>query len=62
MCVNSALFRITGRRSAAALIVRGAVGVGAGERLNEHVVGWGWPAVETRRGMSRESLEIVRLL
>ena len=37
-------------------------GVGAGERLNEHVVGRGWPAVRTRHEMLRESLEIIRLL
>jgi G6PDH family F420-dependent oxidoreductase len=37
-------------------------GVGAGERLNEHVVGRGWPAVKTRHEMLRESLEIIRLL
>jgi G6PDH family F420-dependent oxidoreductase len=37
-------------------------GVGAGERLNEHVVGRGWPAVSARHEMLRESLEIIRLL
>jgi G6PDH family F420-dependent oxidoreductase len=37
-------------------------GVGSGERLNEHVVGRGWPAVRTRHEMLRESLEIIRLL
>src|ERR687894_1055464 len=37
-------------------------GVGAGERLNEHVVGRGWPAVRARHEMLRESLEIIRLL
>lgn len=41
---------------------RFTLGVGAGERLNEHVVGRGWPAVETRHEMFRESLEIMRLL
>jgi G6PDH family F420-dependent oxidoreductase len=37
-------------------------GVGAGERLNEHVVGRGWPPVKVRHEMFRESLEIIRLL
>jgi G6PDH family F420-dependent oxidoreductase len=37
-------------------------GVGSGERLNEHVVGRGWPAVSARHEMLRESLEIIRLL
>ena len=41
---------------------RFTLGVGAGERLNEHVVGRGWPAVGTRHEMFRESLEIIRLL
>jgi G6PDH family F420-dependent oxidoreductase len=36
--------------------------VGTGERLNEHVVGRGWPAVRARHEMFRESLEIIRLL
>jgi G6PDH family F420-dependent oxidoreductase len=41
---------------------RFTLGVGAGERLNEHVVGAGWPAVSTRHEMLREALEIIRLL
>ncbi len=41
---------------------RFTLGVGAGERLNEHVVGRGWPAVSVRHEMFRESLEIIRLL
>jgi G6PDH family F420-dependent oxidoreductase len=36
--------------------------VGSGERLNEHVVGRGWPPVHVRHEMLRESLEIIRLL
>lgn len=38
------------------------LGIGAGERLNEHVVGDGWPAVSQRHAMLREALEIIRLL
>ncbi|MFI5729478.1 TIGR03557 family F420-dependent LLM class oxidoreductase [Kribbella sp. NPDC051587] len=41
---------------------RFTLGVGAGERLNEHVVGAGWPAVATRHEMLREALEIIRQL
>lgn len=41
---------------------RFVLGVGAGERLNEHVVGKGFPAVATRHAMLREALEIIRLL
>jgi alkanesulfonate monooxygenase SsuD/methylene tetrahydromethanopterin reductase-like flavin-dependent oxidoreductase (luciferase family) len=36
--------------------------VRAGERLNEHVVGRGWPAVGVRHEMLREALGIIRLL
>ena len=47
-----------------ALLAEGrfTLGVGAGERLNEHVVGLGWPAVRERHEMFREALEIIRLL
>ncbi|WP_300011694.1 TIGR03557 family F420-dependent LLM class oxidoreductase [Pseudonocardia sp.] len=41
---------------------RFVLGVGAGERLNEHVVGRGFPAVAERHEMLREALEIIRLL
>jgi G6PDH family F420-dependent oxidoreductase len=41
---------------------RFTLGIGAGERLNEHVVGAGWPPVAIRHEMLREALEIIRLL
>ncbi len=41
---------------------RFTLGVGAGERLNEHVVGGGWPSVRVRHELLREALEIIRLL
>ncbi|NAZ87116.1 TIGR03557 family F420-dependent LLM class oxidoreductase, partial [Kineococcus indalonis] len=41
---------------------RFTLGVGAGERLNEHVVGRGFPAVAERHERFREALEIIRLL
>ena len=41
---------------------RFVLGVGAGERLNEHVVGRPFPAVRQRHEMLREALEIIRLL
>jgi G6PDH family F420-dependent oxidoreductase len=37
-------------------------GTGSGERLNEHVVGKGWPSVRVRHEMLREALEIIKLL
>jgi G6PDH family F420-dependent oxidoreductase len=41
---------------------RFTLGVGAGERLNEHVVGVGFPARRMRHERFREALEIIRLL
>jgi G6PDH family F420-dependent oxidoreductase len=41
---------------------RFTLGVGAGERLNEHVVGLGFPSVRGRHERLREALEIIRLL
>ncbi|GAB4004610.1 TIGR03557 family F420-dependent LLM class oxidoreductase [Nocardioides ultimimeridianus] len=41
---------------------RFTLGLGAGERLNEHVVGEGWPGVETRHAMLVEAIELIRSL
>jgi G6PDH family F420-dependent oxidoreductase len=41
---------------------RFTLGVGSGERLNEHVVGRGFGEVRARHEMLREALEIIRLL
>ncbi|HEV2529119.1 MAG TPA: TIGR03557 family F420-dependent LLM class oxidoreductase [Thermomicrobiales bacterium] len=35
------------------------LGLGAGENLNEHVVGQGWPAVDIRHEMLAEAVEII---
>ncbi|MGW4889205.1 LLM class F420-dependent oxidoreductase [Streptomyces murinus] len=37
-------------------------GLGAGENLNEHVVGGGWPPVDVRHEMLEEAVEIIRAL
>jgi G6PDH family F420-dependent oxidoreductase len=39
---------------------RFTLGVGAGERLNEHVVGAGWPPVSVRHEMLAEAIEVMR--
>ena len=39
---------------------RFTLGVGTGERLNEHVVGEGWPAGVVRHEMLAEAIEIIR--
>lgn len=39
---------------------RFTLGIGAGENLNEHVVGGGWPAVDVRHERIVEALQIIR--
>ncbi|GAA3013962.1 TIGR03557 family F420-dependent LLM class oxidoreductase [Actinokineospora diospyrosa] len=41
---------------------RFTLGVGSGENLNEHVVGRGWPPVNTRHDMLVEAVEIIDAL
>jgi G6PDH family F420-dependent oxidoreductase len=41
---------------------RFTLGLGAGENLNEHVVGRGWPPANVRHEMFTEALEIIRAL
>ncbi|XVV01344.1 LLM class F420-dependent oxidoreductase [Actinosynnema sp. CA-248983] len=41
---------------------RFTLGLGAGENLNEHVVGRGWPPVNVRHELLREAVEIISLL
>ena len=38
------------------------LGLGAGENLNEHVVGEGWPAVGTRHSMLSEAIDVIEAL
>ncbi|WP_317441609.1 LLM class F420-dependent oxidoreductase [Streptomyces collinus] len=38
------------------------LGLGAGENLNEHVVGGGWPPVDVRHEMLEEAVRIIRSL
>lgn len=38
------------------------LGLGSGERLNEHITGQGWPSVSVRQHMLREAIDIIRLL
>jgi G6PDH family F420-dependent oxidoreductase len=41
---------------------RFTLGLGAGENLNEHVVGGGWPGVDTRQEMLAEAMTVIRSL
>jgi G6PDH family F420-dependent oxidoreductase len=38
------------------------LGLGAGENLNEHIVGGGWPGADTRHERLREAISIIRSL
>jgi G6PDH family F420-dependent oxidoreductase len=38
------------------------LGLGSGERLNEHVVGGGWPAVALRQERLEEAIDVIELL
>lgn len=38
---------------------RFTLGLGAGENLNEHVVGGGWPPADMRQEMLVEAIEIM---
>ncbi|MCU1485435.1 MAG: luciferase-like protein [Actinomycetia bacterium] len=38
------------------------LGVGAGENLNEHILGDRWPATDERHAMLEEAIEVIRLL
>jgi len=38
------------------------LGLGAGENLNEHIVGTGWPSVDLRHDMLEEAVHIIREL
>src|ERR1700753_900775 len=38
------------------------LGLGAGENLNEHVVGEGWPAVGARHSMLSEAIDVIEAL
>ncbi|WP_219466742.1 TIGR03557 family F420-dependent LLM class oxidoreductase [Nonomuraea rhizosphaerae] len=41
---------------------RFTLGLGAGENLNEHVIGEGWPSADTRHRMFREAVHVIKEL
>jgi G6PDH family F420-dependent oxidoreductase len=41
---------------------RFTLGLGSGERLNEHIIGSGWPSVRVRQAMLDEAVRIIRML
>ena len=56
---------IVAQKAATVAVMSGGrfrLGVGAGENLNEHVVGRGWPPAHIRHEMLEEAIEIIRAL
>jgi G6PDH family F420-dependent oxidoreductase len=41
---------------------RFTLGLGSGENLNEHVIGWGWPAANERHERLEEAIDIINAL
>lgn len=60
--IHPAIIAQAAATAAAMLPGRFFLGVGTGERLNEHVLGDKWPPVQTRQAMLEEAVEIMRLL
>src|SRR2546421_7370524 len=59
--IHPAIVAQAAATSSAMLDGRFFLGVGAGEKLNEHVVGPGWPPLPTPRQMLGEGIEVLRL-
>src|ERR1019366_66328 len=56
---------VVGQKAATMSLLSGGrftLGLGAGENLNEHVTGGGWPPVNTRHAMLAEAVEIIGAL
>jgi G6PDH family F420-dependent oxidoreductase len=60
--IHPAIIAQAAATCAAMLPGRFFLGVGTGENLNEHVLGDRWPALDTRRAMLDEAVDVIRLL
>ena len=60
--IHPAVIAHAAATAAAMLPGRFLLGVGTGENLNEHVVGFRWPPVDERLEMLEEAVEVIRLL
>jgi len=60
--IHPAIIAHAAATSAAMMPGRFFLGLGAGENLNEHVVGEGWPAPDERLAMLAEAIDVIRLL
>ncbi|MGH7824255.1 MAG: TIGR03557 family F420-dependent LLM class oxidoreductase [Candidatus Binatia bacterium] len=62
MRIHPAIIAQAAATAAAMLPGRFLFGVGAGENLNEHILGEHWPQSAVRREMLQEAIEVIRLL
>lgn len=62
MRIHPAIIAHATATTAALLPGRFIFGVGAGENLNEHILGGHWPEAEVRQEMLEEAIEVIRLL
>jgi coenzyme F420-dependent glucose-6-phosphate dehydrogenase len=60
--IHPAIVAHAAATAAAMMEGRFFLGLGAGENLNEHVVGEGWPEPDERLAMLEEAIEVIRLL
>jgi G6PDH family F420-dependent oxidoreductase len=60
--IHPAIVAQAAATSAAMMRGRFFLGVGSGENLNEHVVGYGWPPADVRLEMLEEAVDIMRTL
>ena len=60
--IHPAIIAHAAATAAAMMPGRFFLGLGAGENLNEHILGDRWPPYEVRREMLEEAVEILRLL
>ena len=62
MRIHPAIIAQAAATAAAMLPGRFFLGVGAGERLNEHILGDHWPEPDVRQEMLEEAVELIRVL
>jgi G6PDH family F420-dependent oxidoreductase len=62
MRIHPAIIAQAAATAATLLPGRFMLGVGAGENLNEHILGRHWPEADVRREMLEEAVEVLRLL
>jgi G6PDH family F420-dependent oxidoreductase len=60
--IHPAVIAQAAATSAVLLEGRFQLGVGSGEALNEHILGDGWPTIETRLEMLEEAVQVIRTL